>query len=83
MNNNLLNFINEKMMKLDNEISIINAQLVIVDNGLYNKDVFKHLTQEEIYSLKYEFYKLENKCNMLRNEYENLNKIRLNVLGLI
>ena len=83
MNNNLLNFINEKMMKLDNEISIINAQLVIIDNGLYNKDVFKRLTQEEIYSLKYEFYKLENKCNMLRNEYKNLNKIRLSILGLL
>lgn len=83
MNNNLINFINEKMMKLDKEISTTKNQLTVVDKGLYNKDVLKDFTEKEINELRYTLYKLENKYNMLRDEYKNLNIIRMNVLGLI
>ena len=83
MNNNLINFINEKMVKLYKEISFIKSQLIILDNGLYNKDVLKHFTEKEIKELRVTLYKLENKYNMLHDEYKNLNIIRMNVLGLI
>ena len=83
MNNNLINFINKKMMKLDKEISFIKSHLVILDNGLYNKDVLKHFTEKEIKELRVTLYKLENKYTMLHNEYKNLNIIRLNLIGLI
>lgn len=83
MNNNLIIFINEKMDKLDKEISFIKSQLVIVDNGLYNKDVLAHFTEKEIKELREILYKLENKYNMLYDEFKNLNIIRMYLLGLI
>ena len=83
MKNNLINFINGKMMKLDKEISITRHQIIALDKGLYNKDVLKDFTEKEIKELRVTLYVLEKIYNILIDEYKNLNIIRMNVLGLI
>ena len=71
------------MEKLDKKIRDINYRVSIFDSGLHDKIVLELLSQNDIIHIKYIIPKLENKCNMLRKQYKNLNVIRLNLLGLI
>lgn len=83
MNNNLINFINGKMGKIYIEVGIIRTLITLLDNKLYNKDDLKDFTEEEIKELRVTLYTLEKIYNILNDEYNNLNIIRMNVLGLI
>ena len=83
MKNNLINFINRKMMKLDKEISLIKNLLAEVDKALYNKDDLKDFTEKEIKELRVTLYALEKIYDISSDEYKNLNIIRMHVLRLI
>lgn len=83
MNNNLLKFINSKITKLVAKISTVRTQLYILDDELYNKDFINKITVFEYQELRMLFISKQNELKYLNNQYKNLNKIRLHVLGLI
>ena len=83
MNNNLINFINEKMIRVDIKIQDIRKQLFILDKGLNNLDALMQFTDEELLELREILYILENSYDMLREQYKNLNIIRMYTLGLL
>lgn len=83
MNNNLLKFINSKIIRLVTKITTVRAQLYVLDDALYNKDFIVNLSPDAQLGLKIIFNSKQNELKYLNNQYYNLNKIRLHVLDLI
>lgn len=83
MNNNLLKFINSKITKLVAKISTVKTQLYVIDDALYNKDFMNNLSLDAQLGLNIIFNSKKSELKYLNNQYHNLNKIRLHVLGLI
>ena len=83
MNNNLINFINGKMNRLQKRISNVQYEVSLLDTALYSSEVRKALSEEEKYKLIITFINKEHEYENLKSQYKSLNIIRMSLLGLI
>ena len=83
MNNNLINFINEKMNKLYKKQMKLSEEIIKLDIALCDNEFVNQLTLDEYsYGLSLIFNK-EAELEYVKKQYKNLNTIRLHALGLI
>lgn len=83
MNNNLINFINEKMDKLYKKQMKLSEEIYYLDTALCNNEFVNQLTLDEYsYGISLLFNK-ESELIYVKKQYKNFNTIRLHALGLI